>query len=633
MRVCVLDFETTIKNGVHGSEAKDARNNFITTIYGDSPNSIKVMHGTSYRQLPADFLNLLKEVDVIIGHNLAFDLSYVCDKQEMRDFFIRGGKIWDTQVAEYIITAQQHSFSSLAELQEKYLDKKTKEQRISKLYKKGIGADVILQARYRCKRLSALYEKYCFDDGISTLKVFAKQRQRAIDTNVVKAVELYNDYLISIIYMQMSGIHLDMNRCEETLREFKLKQLDFTKQAEDCLVEMWKDPILPKFNVNSPDHKSAVLFGGEVKCVVSECVGQYKNGKDKYKKIEKKVLVKGFSIDKKFTHESKKAGVYATGADIIEKISRQVDNELVKKYCELQKESMMYKKVCTTYLEAFLALSVDSVLYPNFNNTLTVTGRLSSSKPNMQNISKRNKFATALHKIFVAPRGWTCCQIDFGQLEIWVLAWLSGDKKLASDLLNGIDLHCVRLQYYNEDKTYEELYKLAKIDGDKYWKTERDKAKAVGYLMAYGGMPNKVAGLTGLDKEIVEKIYETERTTYVQAANFGDTVRLHANEHSAFSRECDIPAIKKRNVKDGVRTQDGTELLPIFDTAGNVRYTANTFRKIGFWQSPTTKKYHFLETGQFMKYGLRTGLSFTQTKNYPMQGTAADIQGAKDLNI
>lgn len=634
MKPIVYDLETSISSGPHGPDFREPGNDFYTLIYGNTPSSVVCEHNTKGfgRQLSSGMIELLAGSDVIVGHNLCFDLSYVFKSDAIQQFLLRGGTIWDTQVAEYILTGQQHQYSSLADLQEKYLGQKKKIERVSRLYANGVGADKIVQAKNRCPRLWGQYEEYCKLDGSTTLEIFKRQYISAKKENMHHLVQLYQDYLLALINMTTTGIQLDMKSCEQTLTDFNLKHIEYLEQAQELIKPLWSNPRLPKFNINSPDHKSAILFGGEIKNVLRTKVGRYKNGNDKYSNVEHKIWVDGFQLNKNVTRATKKHGVYATDNSVILSIAATSSQERVKKYCELQKEAMMYKKAAKTYVEAFINLSVGGVLYPNFNNVATDTGRLSSSKPNMQNVSKRNKFGKTLHKLFVAPSGWKCVQIDFSQLEIWVMAWLSGDPLLRKHLLEGIDLHCVRLGYYNEDKTYDELYKLCKIDKDPYWDKERSKAKTVSYQMAYGAMPPKVAESTGLPLETVELIFEKEAQTYAETVKLSEKVIESINNTATFSLGKNIPGSQKKGIKGG-KFHKGIELLPIFDKEGNVSYTEDEYRKVGYWTSPTGKKYHFLSSGRKFRGSVSNSFSFTQPKNFPMQGTAADIQGASTAEV
>lgn len=627
MRVISFDTETSISKSIHGPTFRDPSNDMFTQIFGLEIGNTKVIHNEKgFNRKLCGVRNWLQGVDIIVGHNIGFDLSYVWNDPQVREFILKGGKIWDTQLAEYLLTGQQHTFSSLAELQFKYLGAVEKPSRISSLYKKGVGADKIVQASDRCPRLFKLYEYYCNTDGETPLKIYELQHKRVEKEGMVPLIELYNDYLLSLINIECTGINVDISKCEKTLRDFNLKHLEYLENAQNIVKQFWTDPRLPEFNINSPDHKSAVLFGGDIKIIEREHIGQYKNGNDKFRNVEKLVHLSGFRVPTDISSPAKKLGLYSTDDGIMQKIAAKTKNPKLKDYCEHQKQAMMYKKAAKTYCQAFIDRSVDGLLYPNFNNTLTSTGRLSSSNPNLQNVSKRNQFGKELHSLFIAPKGWVCVQADFAQLEIWVLAMLSGDKLLTQHLLDGIDLHVVRLGYYNEDKTYDELYKLCKIDGDEYWNKQRTFAKTVSYQMAYGAMPKKVSESTGLDISVVETIFEKEKLTYSEAANFGLSVRDGLCSNVSYSMGKDIPASQKKGLS-GSRVVNGFELLPIFDNSGNVVYNDAMRRKVGYYTSPTGKKYHFLNNGKMYKGQLRESFSFTQPKNFPMQGTASDIQG------
>ena len=633
MKPIVFDIETSISKGPHGPDFRDPTNDFYTVIYGNVPERVVLEHKANGfgRMLPDGMLSMLATSDIIVGHNLCFDLSYIFHLKEIKDFISRGGVIWDTQVAEYILTAQQHQYSSLADLQEKYLGEKKKIDRISSLYAKGIGADVIVKAGNRCKRLYNKYEEYCKLDGSTTLEIFKRQYIKSRQESMLTIVQLYQDYLLSLINMTTSGIQLNMVTCEQTLTDFNLKHIEYLEQAQACIKSLWSNSRLPNFNINSPDHKSAILFGGEVKNVLRTRVGLYKNGNEKYSNVEHKVWVDGFQIPKVLTRKTKKEGVYVTDNAVMQQVEANTQNPTIKKYCELQKEAMMYKKAAKTYVEAFINLSVNGILYPNFNNVATTTGRLSSSKPNMQNVSKRNKFGKTLHRLFVAPAGWKCIQIDFSQLEVWVMAWLSGDRLLTEHLLDGTDMHCVRLGYYNE-KSYEELVRLCKVEAIPEWVAARSAAKTVSYQMAYGAQPKKVSQSTGLPLETVELIFAKEAETYPDTVGLGSKVLDAIRSTATFSLGKNIPSSQKKGI-NGNKFINGVELLPIFDNDGNVRYTKEEYRKVGYWTSPTGKKYHFLQNGRIFRGSVSKNFSFTQPKNYPMQGTAADIQGATTAEL
>ncbi len=625
MKVCSLDLETSIGTTIHGSTSRDPVNDVYTQIYAPHPDRVEVQHCAEgfQRGLKPSAALEVANCDLIVGHNLGFDLSYIWHDHILHTYLRDGGQVWDTQVAEYILTGQQHKFSSLAELQLKYLGVVEKPSRIGLLYKKGIGADQIILARDRCPRLWRLYNDYCETDGATPLKIFKAQYARAIKENMLPAIKLYNDYLLCLINMECTGIKIDLIKCEQTLRDFNAQHIVLLQKLQHLVQDKW-DSRLPEFNINSPDHKSAMLFGGVIKYKTKIETGAYKNGNTRTRVVDMGVEIDGFGVNPERSTPLKKDGLYATGDSLLKEIALETTDYKLKEYIELQKSAMMYKKAAKTYCQAFIDRNVDGVLYPNFNNTLTETGRLSSSEPNLQNVSKRNEFGKVLHSLFIAPAGWKCVSIDFAQLEIWVLAWLSNDQLLIKHLLGGVDLHIMRMQYYNQEKTYDELYQLCKVDNDEYWNKQRTAAKTVSYQMAYGAQPKKVSESTGLDIEVVQTIFDKEKETYKKSSTLAERVIESINNTAVLSRQINIPRVKQK----GLRFYKGLELLPIFDKLGNVVYNGQEFRKVGYWTSPTGRKYHFNDTGRVTKAGLRRSFSFTQPKNYPMQGGGADIQAA-----
>lgn len=630
-RLLVIDTETSINSKCHGADAKDPINDVFTFIYGTHENNIIVEHNPDgfKRQLPVKMAELLKETDIVILHNASFDLKYIWHTQEFRNFLIKGGRLWDTQLSTYLESGQRHSFPSLAELQLIYLGEKVKEDRISKLYRKGIGADKILAAKDRCPRLFKLYDKYSQGDGETTIRIYKEQLKKAQQLGMEKIIKMFNAYLLSLIQCMTTGIEIDKIKCEKTLREFNLKEVELLQKAQELVAPYWTDERLPEFNISSNDHKSVMLFGGQIKCKVKEQQGFYKNGNPKYKTVEQLITVPGFSLPKEYTTEAKKEGFYKTGIDVVTKILKTSDNETAVKFCKLQQAAANLKKMANTYLAAFLKQSIDNRLYPNFNVCATVTSRLSSSKPNLQNVPSKGKMAKAIQGCFVAPKGWKCVQIDFSQLEIYVTAWLSGDQAMTKDLLGGIDFHCLRLSWaasMSEGKTYEEIYKLAKVDEVPEWALKRSKAKTISYQKAYGAGAKKLAESTGLHLDDVKELLEKEDSIYYRVKAFNDHVAQQAENSAEYSHSNHIPkALKKGGIHGKRFSKEGYELLPIQYGERNI-FEEGLYRNVGYFQSITGKRYSYEEYASYDKEGrLRRNFSPTQTKNYQVQGTAADI--------
>ena len=689
-KLLVFDLETSVGDkATHGPSAKDPDNDFFTVIYGRTPETVVIEHSEEgfKRQLPSKFIELLQDTDIIVGHNLAFDLSYVWHHPEIKKYLLRGGEIFDTQTCAYLDSGQRHSFASLGELQEIYLGKKVKLDRISKMYKRGIGADRMVGAQHKCKRFFAMYEQYSYDDGRTTLQIYEKQQIKLDKLGMRSIIKLYNKYLLSLIGCMNTGILIDTDKCQKTLREFKIKELELLEQAGELIKEYWNDERLPDFNVNSPTHKSAMLFGGEIKVKTRRENGFYKKidfyiftntknlavrhfdtkkellnalpdnfkevlkswpfeerdyessditieavHKKKYKLFDEVVDIKGFNLPLSFTKESKIAGRFGTGTDVIEKIYKRSEDEEAKEYCRLQKEAMNLHKMSSTYLEAFLNLNIDGRLYPNFNTTATSTSRLSSSNPNLQNVPSKSEMARAIQGLFIAPKGWKCFQFDYSQLEIYITAYLSGDAAMTKDLLSGIDFHCLRMSWCTsmaQGKSYEEIVDLAKKQGVKEWVLKRGQAKQISYQKAYGAGARSLAESTGLLEEDVKELMEKEDKIYYKVKGYNNHVAQTVENNTEYSTKQGIPSYLQRGGVNGKRFDSkGYELLPIKST-DSITYEEGLKREIGYYQSPTGKRYAFEQYGSFDRRGnLRVNFSPTQTRNYQVQGTANDVIGA-----
>lgn len=678
MKVMAFDAETSIGKTIHGPTFRDPNNDVYTQIWASHPDHVEVLHKTEgFKRVLAP---IISDVDKLVGHNISFDLCYFWGTDKIQRWVQHGGKLWDCQLVDYILTGQQHTTASLAELQVKYLGAQVKPSRITYLFKKGIGADRILSKQNSCPRLFKLYHEYCKSDGATPLLIFKQQYIRAKRQGMLAIVELYNDYILAIINMTCTGVEIDVKKAEQLLREFMLKHYTYLKEAQDILASVWTDSRLPEFNINSPDHKSAVLFGGNIKVRERVYIGmtkptpvyeeivtdmsieveyydemreQYYTKKEplikrkrigytepvaKYKNQESFVYVRGFQLPRELTRAAKKEGLYSTDDKVMSEIksSPKTPKEVLK-YCELQELAMKYKKAAKTYCQAFIDRSIEidgrHILYPHFNSTITPTGRITSSEPNLQNVPSKGDLAASLMGLIVAPKGWVCLAIDFSQLEKWTQALVSQDVNLIEALEKGVCMHCMTLAKL-EGLDYNWVYQKAKIDKDVEWDNKRTAIKPVGFLMDYGGMPKRVAKETGMVLEQVEEIYRIDKEMYPDKHKFFEQTLPAIVASTATISLAENIAQSKRKGKDGVQLLGKAELLPIFDNSGNVEYNKQELRRVGYWQTNYGKKYHFTDTGRKDKNdNIRRSFSLPKFKNYPNQGGGADIQGATTAEL
>lgn len=625
MKPKVLDTETSIGTDKFHEASRDPSNDIYTMISGVHPDKIIVEHRENgfNRTLPEGFLD---EVDILVGQNLAFDLGYIWNDEQWQEFLsIESNTIWDVQEAEYILSGHRHKFASLAELQEIYLGEKIKEQKISSLFKRGVGAEKIITARVRTPRLFRLYESYCYADGATTLKIFATQYRRAKKEGCLKIIQARMKGLLAIIMMQNTGIHVDVVKCEKALRDARVKSVQYLEQAVAMTKDLW-DERLGAFNINSPKQKSAMLFGGDF--VIQETVedGLYKNGNKKYKKQDLIIHIDGFGVDTKYTRKGSADGQYSTDDKVIHTIYENSDNEQAKEYCRLQKLSMRYSKMASTYLQAFIDRNIDGVMMPTFTTTETKTSRLSARNPNFQNIpNKDNELREMISGQLVAPEGWKCLSIDYSMLEIYISAMLSNDLVLMDDLQSGLCLHCQACSWFprlSQGKSYEEIYQLAKVKKDPEWDLLRSKAKGVNFKRFYGGGAKSTATLEKLPVEDVEQMYKSVDEKYWKLKEFNDELYNALALHQKLSLRKHF----SRSDAKGRKFENGIELLPIFDSQQKAHYVSGEYRHYSGYTTILGHTFNYEEMGQWDKFGnIRRRYSTTETKNWHVQGSAGDV--------
>lgn len=293
--------------------------------------------------------------------------------------------------------------------------------------------------------------------------------------------------------------------------------------------------------------------------------------------------------------------LYGTGADVIDELAKRgipFTNALAKR-TSLNKDLGTYywaedKKGNRKGMLTLVA--DDGIIHHSLHHVKTVTSRMSSSDPNLQNIPRGG--TSQIKKVFTSrfPEG-RMSEIDYSQLEVVVQGVLSGDKQLTEDLLNKTDFHCKRLAA-KLDRPYEEIWKLHHVDGCPDIGKQRTGAKNFSFQRAYGAGVDAVVESTGMSKADVEALIEAEEKLYPGI--------------SKFDRELERRILRNRTTTDRKIFLDG------------VAFTQGE----SHWDSPTGTRYVWREgiTPAFMhKQGKYTGFSPTERKNYPVQGFGGEI--------
>jgi DNA polymerase-1 len=306
-------------------------------------------------------------------------------------------------------------------------------------------------------------------------------------------------------------------------------------------------------------------------------------------------------------------GVYTTDAETIELLA----NRGVPFLVQLSKLQKMEKDLGTYFIktdedgnEKGMLSLVDAtgIIHHKINHTSTVTGRFSSSDPNLQNIPKGNK--SQVKTLFVSRFGedGKVIQSDFSSLEIYIQAILTDCKQLILDLKAGVDLHCKRLAAktgvpYDEVVRRAKGYKLpdgTRVEPEKEWDYMRTGAKVFSFQRAYGAGAKKISDSTGMPLEEIEALIAAEAAIFPEIDAYFEarTQEIKANRRPA---GVTIPHPQVRGVMCALGRS--------------------------FCTTPDGKVYSYMESPSpeyLVKKGVYASFSPTEIKNYEVQGEGGE---------
>lgn len=545
------------------------------------------------------------KIKYLIGQNIKFDLlwfwGYDCFQQWLvGKNSLSCGKIWDTLLVEYLLHAQQPIDKDLDTLSLKY-GGSIKDSYISDQLKEGkLFSEIEDQERAA---------DYCKSDVLNTELVANAQRKRVQALGMMPLVDVYMRHLLAVTEMEYNGLYIDQEVLEKN-KQLTIKKRDELFQKIQQLVAGTDWPKHIEFNPGSLDHVSYVMFGGIITRSESQPVQNsdgtsalFKSGRPRTKKQPKQYYIQGFRVSTRSVPLNKK-GLYKTDDEVLS----QFDIPLAKLLLE-------YRAICkllNTYYEGFAAcIMPDSCVHSEFKMAKTITGRLSSSNPNVQNIPA-HKYAEVLQMFTSRFEDGVILEFDYHQLEIVLQAFVTGCEQMRKDIANNIDFHCLRLSYA-EDLPYETVYNLCNQESpDPIWKEKRFQAKTISFQKSYGAHPEKLAAETGLRVETVEKIFEAEDKMYPEIPQFYSDVVDHL----------------RRNIIPG------TTLLLMKNKQTGVHQTKpGEFVHTSVYTSCTGKRYQFEEKGVIGKKGVFRYWHMPTIQNYPIQGLAADLMAMMVGNV
>jgi len=492
---------------------------------------------------------------VICGHNLAFDLMYLYKTSIFLKEDLQDRLIWDTQLAEYILSAQQTKWSSLDELSIQY-GLPVKDDKIKKYFEKGLGSDKIP---------SAELIPYLEQDVINTAKIAAYQYERAVKAGQLTLIKTQMEALHATIEMQFNGLHIDRERLDKYTVEVVNNYVEVKLDLEELSTGYLED-------INSPKQWSQFFFGGTKKVKVKEEVGVYKNGNTKYKMMEKALKIEPFIryVPDPEKVSAKTGQVSVDDAVLNDMLKHTFDPKAIAiingllKYRELSKQ-------LSTYVQGLSKHIIGDFIHGKLNHTATVTGRLSSTSPNLQNISNN-----PIKQIFTSRfKNGRIVEVDFNQLEVVALAHVTKDLQLIHDISSGKDIH-------------SELYK--DMFGRYPTKEERKPFKARTFQLIYGAGAKAISKQAGCSIDEAKKFVDVFYTRYAGVADW----------HKNFAEEVERKSVYELD-DDGFREKVKTFIL-----------FTETGRKFCF------KEYYSDSTWSSRTYNF----SPTELKNYPIQGLA-----------
>ena len=262
--------------------------------------------------------------------------------------------------------------------------------------------------------------------------------------------------------------------------------------------------------------------------------------------------------------------------------NRAVLDELALKY-ELPRLIIEYReldKLKTTYTDALPALlGADGRIHSQLNQTVTATGRLSSSEPNLQNIPIRTELGRRIRRAFIPDEGCVFVSADYSQLELRLLAHITRDPVMLEAFQKGEDIHTRTAQLVFKARTKEEL------------KEKRRFAKIVNFAIAYAVEPFGLSQRVGISRKEARQVIDDFYATYMGVREFMDKVPEEAREkgfvRSIYGRIRPLPTINDRNGQIRSRAEREAINMPI---QGCLPYQTKVLTSEGY--RPIGELYH-----------------------------------------
>ena len=416
-----------------------------------------------------------------IGQNLKFDLLML----SMYGIELKG-KLFDTMIAHYLLQPElRHGMDYLAEV---YLKYRTIH------YEDLVGAKGKNQLDIRLVDLQTLCD-YAAEDADITFQL--KQiLEEELKTNFLEKLfyEIEMPLMRVLADMEKNGVRIDSDALHQSSDMLTAEMQKLEKEIHEMAGA--------EFNISSAKQVGDVLF----------------------------VQMK---IDEKA--KKTKTGQYSTSEDVLEKLRSK--HPIVGKILEYRG----LKKLLSTYIDALPQLinSKTDKIHTSYNQTVTSTGRLSSSNPNLQNIPIRDSQGKEIRKAFIPEEGSVFISADYSQIELRIMAHLSGDKNMLDAFNSGHDIHTA---------TAAKIYKIPLNDVDS---DMRRKAKTANFGIIYGISVFGLADRLNIPRAEAKELIDGYFKTYPDIKTYMDNAIQKAKENgyveTLMGRKRFLPDINSQN--------------------------------------------------------------------------------------
>ena len=248
---------------------------------------------------------------------------------------------------------------------------------------------------------------------------------------------------------------------------------------------------------------------------------------------------------------------YSTNAEVLEKLSGK--HPIIDAILSYRQ----YTKLKSTYADGLLAeIAADGRIHSKFNMTVTATGRLSSAEPNLQNIPVRTPLGAEFRKMFVAPEGWVLVDADYSQIELRLLAHISGDETMLASFAAGQDIH---------RSTAAQVFH---VPPEEVTPLQRSRAKAVNFGIVYGisdfSLAQDIHVTRAEAKEYIERYLDTYSGVKRYMKEVVEQAKKDGYVSTLFGRRRFLPELQSKNFNLRSFAERAALNTPIQGTAADV---------------------------------------------------------------